>query len=208
MRNTELNKSKSGVILVSLFFIVSLIYIVFSNTPLTRAALEKHYLVYLDMDENGNVLISDVIVTPSEKMPSESGNCSIKIISLSGNTLFKTNFGFKNHTVITLPYYKSGSKIRVICNGHSYEENVGVYSESCGNNICESWENSLNCRPDCKSGADDGVCDKRFDFKCDPNCFKNEDLDCNKINYLIILVFILIFVYLLYRFSKGIFTKK
>jgi hypothetical protein len=51
---------------------------------------------------------------------------------------------------------------------------------------CETnyGENALTCPQDCISGNSDGVCDKKEDNVCDPDCTnKNDDPDCGKIDW-------------------------
>lgn len=50
--------------------------------------------------------------------------------------------------------------------------------ERCNrNNICDPGENYFNCPKDC-SGSLDGYCDKLKDGICDPDCSRENDIDC------------------------------
>lgn len=51
-------------------------------------------------------------------------------------------------------------------------------SKKCGNNKCDTDENYNTCPKDCPSGLGDGYCDGVKDGLCDPDCSKNEDVDC------------------------------
>ncbi len=48
---------------------------------------------------------------------------------------------------------------------------------TCGNNICESYENRFSCARDCPSGIIDHYCDASQDGVCDPDC-SMDDPDC------------------------------
>ncbi|MFH1403978.1 MAG: hypothetical protein ABIH11_06905 [Candidatus Altiarchaeota archaeon] len=39
-------------------------------------------------------------------------------------------------------------------------------------------ENHGNCQQDCFSGMDDGYCDQKKDYICDPDCGRSQDPDC------------------------------
>ena len=52
---------------------------------------------------------------------------------------------------------------------------------SCNHNqICEPGEGEdyIECPEDCPSGGKDDYCDKIEDGKCDPDCSKEQDIDC------------------------------
>lgn len=48
----------------------------------------------------------------------------------------------------------------------------------CGDGKCEEDETYENCQADCPSGFKDNFCDNLLDFRCDPDCTNNSDLDC------------------------------
>jgi len=52
----------------------------------------------------------------------------------------------------------------------------------------EAGENYGNCPEDCPSGSKDNYCDKVKDGRCDPDCEENEDIDCGKFNYNLVLL--------------------
>ena len=100
---------------------------------------------------------------------------------------------------LILPWYPNAQSILIWKNEtKSFEIDVGQYSLcnenakcdanetlkfcpqecTCGNNICDTEENYVKCHRDCKSGQKDGVCDKKADSICDPDCSPEEDIDC------------------------------
>jgi len=46
------------------------------------------------------------------------------------------------------------------------------------NGVCERGENYNNCPADCLSGSLDGLCDRKWDGVCDPDCYRKDDNDC------------------------------
>jgi hypothetical protein len=62
----------------------------------------------------------------------------------------------------------------------------------CNNDkVCENGtENYKNCPSDCPSGSSDGYCDGLPEGICDPDCPKEEDADCNKIDMMSYLPYI------------------
>lgn len=84
------------------------------------------------------------------------------------------------------------------------EDLVNIKKEICVvNGICEyPSENYFNCPEDCRSGSQDGVCDKIKDGRCDPDCVRLnmeiEDLDCLKMEKVEKPVFLyMIFIFLI-----------
>jgi putative hemolysin len=56
------------------------------------------------------------------------------------------------------------------------------FSETtCGDGNCGIPENYSSCPQDCPSGSPDGYCDGIPDKKCDPDCLKNQDIDCVRV---------------------------
>lgn len=71
----------------------------------------------------------------------------------------------------------------------------------CGNGFCEPkfGENYKACKQDCPSGSKDEYCDSLADGVCDPDCTKDEDIDCEKPNdtsfiYIIIVAIFLVLI--------------
>ena len=86
--------------------------------------------------------------------------------------------------VLSVPYFAAGVAI-------NFYDPDGVQALSadtikmanlCGDNVCESGENYLNCAKDCRSGVKDGVCDGVKDGVCDFDCAAGKDPDCASAN--------------------------
>ena len=67
-----------------------------------------------------------------------------------------------------------------------YTNNVSLHIDTqttevkcISNGICgENGENYINCLQDCRSGAEDGICNSLTDDQCDKDCIKGLDDDC------------------------------
>jgi len=46
------------------------------------------------------------------------------------------------------------------------------------NTVCDQGENYNKCPNDCLSGSLDGLCDRKWDTVCDPDCYRKDDNDC------------------------------
>ena len=87
-----------------------------------------------------------------------------------------TDFNFS----LILPYYKNGKLIEIFNPKKEklLEASVAVFSNVCGDGVCEPHESYENCSKDCKSGEKDDYCDGVADGKCDPDCTIKQDPDC------------------------------
>jgi hypothetical protein len=67
----------------------------------------------------------------------------------------------------------------VTINGQGFRLKSHSIDVRCNaNNACEPGENYLNCREDCGTGSNDGICDFYQDGRCDPDCGQRSDPDC------------------------------
>jgi len=71
-------------------------------------------------------------------------------------------------------------------------------SEKCGNDKCDANENYNTCSKDCPSGLGDGYCDGVKDGLCDPDCQKNEDVDCNSSKLFIYIIIGIVIIGLIF----------
>lgn len=55
---------------------------------------------------------------------------------------------------------------------------TGLRTGCNGNGACEAGENYGNCPSDCPSGGSDNYCDEEQDQRCDPDCYRDRDIDC------------------------------
>ena len=88
-------------------------------------------------------------------------------------------------------------------------------SDKCGNGVCDVMvgENYNTCPQDCQSGSKDGYCDRVIDGKCDPDCKKEEDLDCvepkrSHVVHFFIMIVIIVLVMVILLLSKREQTQR
>lgn len=153
----------------------------------------KSYFVNLNYNK-GEIKIKDVFLKPvksgvnyresgySAELKDKDGN-SIFISSLyvpdkiypipgSGKMIFEKEVDFS----LILPYFSEVKdlmiyrKDRLIAN-----TSLAVFSETCGNNICDEVESHLSCSEDC--GIEDNFCETAF---CDPDCPSQKNCDRNE----------------------------
>ncbi len=186
------------------YFLIFVLMVLNINTALAAGKTARSYLIYLRHNGNSIELV-DYSVGPAQYTKSQRGNFTATLYSLDGKRLFTSKFDFENKTkLLVIPYFKNGGKIVIRGNNIVREIDISIYSSACGDGICESNEDYLSCSSDCESGVDDGVCDGIDDGRCDPNCFKNEDPDCARKNFLtaimlLSIVLISIFILLLIK---------
>jgi hypothetical protein len=104
---------------------------------------------------NGKI---EKIQLPGEFIPSMIGTYQVNILATKeGYEDFKSSYDFGVIDSVT--------KI--------------VETKICdANAVCSTSENHQNCPVDCLSGKKDNFCDRESDSKCDPDCKKEEDIDC------------------------------
>lgn len=81
----------------------------------------------------------------------------------------------------------------------------------CGDGICHRNENHISCSQDCPSGLEDDFCDEIKDGICDPDCSKNEDIDCKSTwlaAYIFFALAIIILIIALFAYKKVQDKKK
>lgn len=120
---------------------------------------------------------------------------------------------------LLIPYYPNGKYIDINTpNGTKVLEiPILQFAQTCGNYVCDPQESYESCNKDCPSGGKDDYCDKISDGKCDPDCIKTEDRDCQdllskiqfpKINKVIIIIAATLVGGLLLFFGLGWYNKK
>jgi len=81
---------------------------------------------------------------------------------------------------IKVPYTQDAKKLRIYRNDQwLYEEDLGKLCTNDG--LCQRSENYASCPQDCKSGSEDGLCDRVEDDVCDPDCVAG-DGDCRLVS--------------------------
>ncbi len=174
---------------------------------LINSVIASPLIIYnLDLNSNKeNITLNKLETKIIEIYKETNGNYKAKVISFNNKTLkvldfdipsqiFKESFD-ENATPIgseilpinntnfnlQLPYYENGKEI-IIYNNKNQEKlkiDISMFSKNkCGNNICDISENYKNCQIDCISGSKDNYCDNINDNKCDPDCKKETNKDC------------------------------
>lgn len=86
--------------------------------------------------------------------------------------------------------------------------NLSFAETLCGDGRCATTENALNCPQDCPQSGADELCQSKFDFKCDQDCYKDKgDIDCVYLDQpgniiILVVAVILILVALVYWIRK------
>lgn len=81
---------------------------------------------------------------------------------------------------LIVPYFPTGENINIYDPGGKMIlfADVSMFSDLCGDGICQERENSGNCARDCKPGIRDNYCDNNSEGVCDPDCSGADDPDC------------------------------
>jgi hypothetical protein len=152
--------------------------------------------------KNKELSQKNVYVYPSQSPDyiKYSSGYTMKIKSASDELLYSSNFDIQN---IEFPFFTSGSirsepfvtqNLNYTLKAPYYPDaktlevynpagdmiaivDLSYFSDTCGNNNCESYENSLSCPGDCNT-QEDNACIPKKDSICDSNCKSGEDPDC------------------------------
>ena len=179
---------------------------------LAAPPIEKSYLVNLNYNK-GSLSLNDVYVTETtapDRNIARKSDYKAKLISFTGETVYTFNIeiprtenpspSFDNLTyrpspvvfdnvdrMITVPYFNNVQRMEVYDNASKkvLDVNLGYFSNTCGNGVCEPSENSAQCSEDCKELSKDNLCTYAGDGICDPDCI-TIDPDCRRLSPLMI----------------------
>lgn len=150
------------------------------------ASAEKSFVISLNYIDN-NLLYSSTLVTETEYLWQENlnSNSSVELLDKSGNILYHSTFDITKDGpfTLTVPYKRDVKEIVITPASKKIPLRIQVmqFSDTCGNNLCESHESHETCPKECISGRLDDYCDGVKDSKCDPDCEKSKDADCQEI---------------------------
>jgi len=152
-----------------------------------------NYLIKI-ISKNDSLISSFIVDIPAPMFPFYEKNSTSKpaIIELE-------EFNY----TINLPYFDEAKNIKVYDENESkiLDLDVSYFASTCGNNVCENYENYLECSSDCSQNSDD-ICTPEEDNVCDNKC-GDVDPDCRSYIWvyvtagIILAAAILIFVYLM-----------
>jgi len=173
----------------------------------------KSYFVNMEYN-NGTISIKNVFLKPiPAPLSIDSSQFSARISEKQGKTIYSSNISIPiiNLPIIgkfsvpfyqdnfefaaILPYSKDAEKLEIKKGNETIASiSLAPLSDKCGNNICDSNENHINCANDCP--IKDGFCQTST---CDPDCPSQKNCDKTRIAYYLIfaLVFIAIIVAIL-----------
>ncbi|MBU2523508.1 MAG: M64 family metallopeptidase [Nanoarchaeota archaeon] len=195
---------------------------------------DSSYTIDLSYDK-GNLRDKLVYVTP-EKSPDRKAlsrtDYVAKIVSFDNKSLYAFKFEMPrllfpapprypnetsyspivqdtfDHTLMA-PYFENAKSIEVydLQNQKVLSIDVAYLAKTCGNNICEEHETSIDCLKDCRADIRDNLCTYAKDGVCDPDCI-NLDSDCKKIDTKLIFMIIGSLVLLIIFLIVGRSSKK
>ena len=118
------------------------------------------------LDKNRNIIFSSVFYVPD------------KIFPISGSMIFEKEFNFS----LLLPYFPDAEDLVLYKNDRLVANtSLSIFSQTCGNGICEESENHVNCPRDCP--IKDNFCETSF---CDPDCPSKRNCEfSNKIVHIV-----------------------
>lgn len=175
----------------------------------------QQYLTELNYN-NGSLSLDKVYSVPA--MASERKNVEgeyfVNLISFNKKLLFSSKFDIIDFTLpfypentsnfsgiiiedevnytLSMPYYPGAEKIEVYNkSGKVLDIDVSHLADTCGNNLCEVYENYDSCQEDCDLKSD-GSCSTEKDGVCDSDCDKGLDVDCFNSNLIYFLILIVI----------------
>lgn len=146
---------------------------------------QKSYFINLEYD-NGNIEFENIYLKPiRSEISMLSSDYKIKIKNSIGKTIYTSNISVPNIIYplpdtpsvpmmqenfsfpLLVPYIPEGGKLEILWADQIISQiDLSIFSESCGNNICEEGENNLNCISDCPIERDN-FCQRD---RCDPDC--------------------------------------
>lgn len=167
----------------------------------SSAASDKLYIINLNYD-TGAISLNSVYVTVRDISiePAQTGNYHYDVLSFENKVLFTSRFEIrtdfsvpdiestepieihleKQDISLEIPYFENGKSIDIYDskNNKVHSVDVGYFTDTCDNSVCEAHESYENCPKDCPSGEKDDYCDGIEDNICDPDCSEEQDVDC------------------------------
>ncbi len=146
---------------------------------------KKSYFVNLKYSE-GDIEIENIILKPiKSNVDVRKSDYSIKINGAGGKNIFESNFYVPNKIFplpnssarvieldeirfsVILPYSLKSDELIIYENEKPIASaDLSIFSEDCGNYVCDDWENHVSCPRDCEINKDD-FCETS---ECDPDC--------------------------------------
>jgi hypothetical protein len=173
-------------------YILSTIFLLLISFAYAQSSFHLDIFLWIDVNDNVKLLNMSMASGPEIEIFYPEGNYTLQILSKNKEILYQKNFNvefvilsnpptFTNETTImfSIPSLPNIETLKLLKNGKViFEERIG--NLLCNQNgKCEDGENFYSCPKDCPSGSKDNVCDALIDEKCDPDCKKDVDLDCN-----------------------------
>jgi hypothetical protein len=124
-------------------------------------------------DSVGNRIFGSGIYIPNKLYP----------IPPNGTIVYEKEFDFS----IVLPYYPAGDELVIYRKETPVASaSLSVFADSCGNNICDAFENRISCSEDCT--INDNFCETAL---CDPDCASQKNCEKEmKMKYILPLILI------------------
>lgn len=186
-----------------------------------KQPVPSSYYVNLNYDE-GDVKVNDVFLKPIDSnLISRISEYSVEIkdsqnkllyrtdihiplvekfVNLSGVQSINTNVDFS----LSLPFNPVGSSLEILKNGEIVEKtSLEVFQDSCGNSVCESFENHVSCSLDCS--IEDGFCqESECDSDCNSQRFCELEEKAGKIfPFVLAIIVILVIIGIIINFKSG-----